>query len=150
MNIEKRLEVRVDRFHRITAGSLIKADVILIGDRPGPAAPEQKNFLHVPFNSLKHCSGWLNKQLEENDIPESRLAWVNAYDKKGNPTDPDIVDFVMGKPVVYALGGNAEKWCKKMGVHYDCVFPHPQYWKRFKSKESYPLIDRLIYVMDIW
>ncbi len=148
--IEKRLDLRADRYWRLTHGRKIKASVVLIGDRPGPAAPEDQNFLHVPFKSLKHCSGWLNKLLEDANVPEGELAWINAYDKNGQPTPRVLFERVVGQPAVFALGGNAEKWCKENDVRLDTTFAHPQYWKRFKSKHTYPLIDQLVYVTHEW
>ena len=43
---------------------------------------------------------------------------------------------------IVCLGKVAEKWAKKNGWEF-VSFPHPQYWKRFKSKEPYPLIEFL-------
>jgi uracil-DNA glycosylase len=48
----------------------------------------------------------------------------------------------MKPSAVLALGGIAQKICKERGINFE-PFYHPQYWKRFKSKYPYALVERL-------
>lgn len=88
--------------------------VLIVGDRPGPSAPKEPGYHHVPFYSTKHCSGWLNKQLEFEGIPEEKLIWLNSADENGNFYDIGIIE-AMQPDVIIAMGGNAQKWLTKHG-----------------------------------
>lgn len=117
-----------------------KKTILIVGDMPGPGAPQTDDFHHTPFYAKNNCSGWLNAQLIVNNILEDKLLWINAADWKGVPTDASKIPFKQFSYVV-ALGGNAEKWAKKNAPAEKIVkFHHPQYQKRFKSKEPYRLI----------
>lgn len=147
----KNLETRRARFeHFVLSGKGPSKEfpaphVVIIGDRPGPAAPKEPDYHHTPFYSVKHCSGWLNELLFEWDIDESKLLWLNAYDKDGKPTADSILvkneppQGVDGFPTIIALGGNAERWLKKNGWTIFIKTTHPQYHKRFRNKERYDL-----------
>lgn len=76
------------------------------------------------------------------DVDESQLIWMNASDMKGNPSDIKIVDRLK-VPHVIALGGKAADWLCGHHHHEFYKMYHPQYWKRFRSKELYPLLDLL-------
>ena len=136
------IRLRVQERIKLFTGPVRGADkrVLLVGDRPAPDAPDDDRFHFVPFGAEHHSSLWLNLLLTRSLIPERELAWVNAYDRHGNPTDPAILKHPW--KAVYALGGNAAKWLKAEGKKHGRV-PHPQAWKRFHSKEPYPLIDFL-------
>lgn len=123
------------RYLSLCSGIKVDTKFILVGDRPGPSAPTAENYHHTPFYSIKHCSGWLNMQLELHAINEDDLIWINAAAANGSPTDPKLIEDVNAK--VVALGGNAVKWLKLHGFSFIETY-HPQYWKRFKSKEQYP------------
>ena len=121
--------------------------VLIVGDKPGPSAPTAPDYHHTPFYSTKHCSGWLNSELLKAGVPEDRLVWINSADKDGIPTDYLIIDKI-DPSIVVCLGGNAEKWVNKIPEHggeYHAYhkFDHPQYHKRFKNKQPYPLIGFL-------
>jgi len=138
-----RLEQRRYFWMLARAGELVARDsVLLVGDRPGPAAPKDPYYHHTPFYSTKHCSGWLNLQLEAEKITENKLVWVNSADEKGNDYDIKLVNNVKPKTII-ALGGNAKRWLIKNGVKKFHEQYHPQYWKRFHNKERYPLLDLL-------
>jgi hypothetical protein len=122
----------------------VKGSILIIGDRPGPSAPQDPNYHHTPFYSTKHCSGWLNAALYVAQIPEERLIWINSADKDGVPLDPTILDKLEADKTI-CLGGNAAKWYEaacEYGYEY-YKFDHPQYHKRFKNSEEYPLIEFL-------
>lgn len=113
--------------------------VFLIGER---TSHPEKNKLHAPFCSIKACSGWLNKQLCEADIDEKQLFWVNALDNDGSHVDLGVLHAYLRPTYVFALGKVAEERLTAYNLSYT-AFAHPQYWKRFKSKQPYPLIDAL-------
>jgi hypothetical protein len=123
---------------RVLAGK----DVLIVADRPGPKAPQTDDFHQTPFYAKIHSGGFLNAQFILNGITEDRLAWVNSATWDGNPTEPDILTAVSWTHIL-ALGGNADKWLRKNGVTKFQRFDHPQFHKRFKSTEPYPLIEFL-------
>lgn len=114
-----------------TAGSWT-ANTVILGQDFG----HQKNtdpLYQWPFASFSQegCSQWLTKQLLMANIEEADLLWVNA--------DQDL-DQIPGLEDrrVFALGEVAHRaW------HKSILVPHPQTWKRFKSKERYPLLEML-------
>ncbi len=136
----RRLILRKRRYLDLCGGNKVVSKFILIGDRPGPSAPTDEDYHHTPFYSLKHCSGWLNLQLELHAISEENLLWLNSVDSKGTESDPNIIKDIDAQ--IIALGGNAVKWLKRHGFEFHETY-HPQYWKRFKSKQEYPLLKVL-------
>lgn len=146
--ILRNMEIRRERFeHFVLNGRQPSAKfpaplVLIIGDRPGPAAPKEPDYHHTPFYSVKHCSGWLNELLWQWRIDETKLLWLNAYDKDGKPTPKELLRKNKPSnddsfPKIIALGGNAEKWLKMNGYGRYIKTDHPQYHKRFKNKEQY-------------
>lgn len=113
--------------------------VMLIGERT--SHPEKCKF-HAPFCSVKASSGWLNKLLCEANIDEKDLFWVNALDNDGTPVDLGTMHAYLKPGVIFALGKVAERQLDSYNLDY-VAFAHPQYWKRFRSKQPYPLIDAL-------
>lgn len=113
--------------------------VMIVGERT--SHPDENKY-HAPFCSTKACSGWLNALLEAEAIPEESLFWINALDNDGTPMDLDRLYAYLQPGVVFALGKVAEKRLTQCGVPY-VAFSHPQYHKRFKHKEPYPLIQAL-------
>ena len=114
---------------------------LLVGDRPGPRWGARS--LNWPFISALNsgCSSWLAEQLEAAGVREEQLYWVNAYDLSGVMSDLSFISRL--KPVVtVALGKNASGAVHAHTKHYVEVH-HPQYWKRFHSKERYHLIKIL-------
>ncbi len=130
--------------------------VILVGDRPGPGALKlPANHHHTPFYSTKNSSLWLNRNLVEAGVDESKLFWINAYDVHGKPAHGSHLSMWKSVSHVFLLGGNAVKWYMKEAQHLVPIFVevehffHPQAWKRFKSKEEYPLIPALKAALDL-
>lgn len=154
--VEANLEIRRKRFEHLVLkkGNFTKEfpqpRVTIVGDRPGPSAPTDPNYHHTPFYSTKHCSGWLNSLLFLEGIDENTLSWVNAYDRNGNATDISIVDDLANtcEPSIIALGANAEKWLVKNGYANYLRVDHPQYHKRFKSKQYYPFIRGILDMLN--
>lgn len=139
-----RVAERKQRYLKFTTGSPDKvADILLVGDRPAPSAPDDPRFHYTPFGALWNSSLWLNLQLELNEIPEARLSWLNATDFYNTPTDHRFLTMMNWRMVV-ALGGKAESWLKKSELNLPVhKVHHPQAWKRFHAREPYPLIALL-------
>lgn len=116
--------------------------VCLIGDRPGPSAPQDPTYHHTPFYSIKHCSGWLNAQLVLSDISESSLVWINSTLVSGEPLRADVLRGWNIQTYI-ALGGAAARWAERSGICTAIKVDHPQFWKRFKGSQNYPLLDIL-------
>ena len=112
--------------------------IAIIGEKPSGPSPLNRSY---PFNDTVGCSGWLNNLLALNKIKEDKLFWVNAINLDGSENDPAMIQELNPKQVI-CLGKVAEKWAKKNEWDY-VSFPHPQFWKRFKSKEPYPFIEYL-------
>lgn len=111
--------------------------IVIVGDRLGPTNPTYADG--TPFCGSKASSVWLNNQLT---IPEEDLRWINAYLPDGAETCVEELKKLLPAKTVIALGGNASKWLSKYGVEHVKTY-HPQYWKRFRNKERYPLLDIL-------
>jgi len=118
--------------------------VLIVSGRPGggQTAPSEAN--RTPFSGLHRggCSIWLADRLEAAGVPEDALYWANAADAAGRETDPSFVGALSPRKVI-ALGENAAAWCLRAGVTAAEV-PHPQYWRRFRRHEPYPLIEELL------
>lgn len=139
----KRLELAEKTAAPIGVGSFLQGNILLIGEQASDptTAPEQQ-----PFCSDKGCSGWLNRQLQSEEIPEEKLFWVNALNNNGTVIDIKTLVDQLNPSSVVALGTVAKKACDSQGV--DCIASyHPQYWKRFKSKFRYPLLDLLHFLL---
>jgi thymidylate kinase len=114
--------------------------ILMVGDKP---ARETSGY-GLPFVAFRRdgCSAWLADRLEEWEIPESRLYWVNARSAVDVPLPNDFVRELSPKAVV-ALGRQAERWVRRCGVTDYHVVDHPQYWKRFHHHRVYPLANVL-------
>lgn len=114
--------------------------VLLVGERPN--LRRGQTYLG-PFCAWSNvgCSSWLSHRLEAARIPERDLYWINAYDRRGHAADPRFLNHLQPRLVV-ALGSVAARWCRRHDVRHVSV-PHPQYWKRFRSRQPYPLLEAL-------
>jgi hypothetical protein len=118
--------------------------VMLVGERPSRVIhTDDDDGLPEPFCSTLGCSGWLNKQLIENEIDESSFFWVNVVSNDLITMEPlqKIVDTIKPK-IVIALGNFASKKLAELHIDHIKVF-HPQFAKRFRSNEEYQLIKIL-------
>lgn len=128
------------------AGAFRPGVTLLVGERPGVAHSGQLKH-RLPFVSFDGggCAGWLAEQLEAASVKEADLYWINAYDALDVPTDAMFVRALKPKRII-ALGREAMEWChhnhREFSAPYQHV-PHPQYWKRFRSRTRYPLLDVL-------
>lgn len=122
-----------------TAGNF-HADVLLIG-QDFAEVQDDEPMLQWPFGSLSGsgCSLWLADKLSEAGIGESKLCWGNS-----DTVPMHLVESRFKHVVV--LGGVAFNTLKTLGLTRTegvVVVPHPQYHKRFRTKEYYPLLDHL-------
>lgn len=129
-----------------------KGRVLIVGDRPGPSAPVDPGFHHTPFYSTKHCSGWLNSLQVQEGTPEDQTVWINSTDHRGLPLHAGIVDALEARAIIL-LGGHARRWFETTNEWQDWRFvedvPHPQYWKRFRNKDPYPLFTVINELLEI-
>jgi hypothetical protein len=134
--LTERIEFRKHRFLELMKGIAVPS-ILIVGDKPAPDAPDDDMFHFTPFGAMRHSSLWLNRQLHEADIPEEWLTFVNAADRHGTPTSRKILEHKWRN--IIALGGNARRWILPAQVPHAMV-NHPQSWKRFHTREEYPLI----------
>lgn len=153
-NIRFALQVRKHRYTQAMRRGYSPTKVVLLGDTPGPGRPSTLGYHHTPFYSTKNSSLWLNKLLVEHRVNEQNLLWFNTTLADGTALDPihlSDVSKLCKKPAVICLGGAAERWLKdtaKWDGQYIKVH-HPQAWKRFHSKDPYPLLGHLQHILDL-
>lgn len=135
----KRIQLARDTNAPYGAGSFTRGNILIIGEQASDptTAPEQ-----LPFCDDVGCSGWLNSLLEAESIPEESLFWVNAKNNDGTLIKlKELVDVLLPS-MIFALGKTATNLCIAEGENFKS-FQHPQYHKRFKSKQPYDLISQL-------
>ena len=127
-------------------GSFILGNILIVGEQAASpsTSPEQE-----PFCTSRGCSGWLNAKLELAGIPEDLLFWVNALNNDGTTLDLTFYVDQLQPMLVFALGRVAKNSCINQRINHES-FPHPQYWRRFRTKEPYPLIVRLEELVKIY
>lgn len=147
------LLVRKKRYLAAMDGAQVSPKVILLGDTPGPGRPQDPSYHHTPFYSTKNSSLWINRLLWESGVQDSDLLWFNTTLASGLPLDGRLVSKQLGAdPEIICLGGNAEKWFTQRFTYRPDSYAkvhHPQAWKRFHSKERYPLLDVLASALDL-
>lgn len=118
-----------------TSGNL-RAPILLVGDKFGEHKDVDMMY-QSPFASLSNlgCSTWLSNQLQEAGISEQSLLWINA----DQLTDGWLAQ-VNIPPKIITLGDTAESTVLGLGLSSRST-THPQYWKRFRYGDHYPLID---------
>lgn len=115
-----------------TAGNL-KAPVVLVGEKVNGTG-----VFGLPFVSFAEtgCSRWFTQQLDDAEIGEDRLLWVNA--------DQDLdrlKDLVRPSAAWVALGQEARRRCLRLDVAELYTVDHPSYRKRFRYRETWDAID---------
>lgn len=129
-----------------SAGNL-KAKYVLVGESFGPVKDSDPLY-QWPFASFScsGCSRWLAAQLEAAGVDEDRLLWVNA-DQPLEDLKYWLVERSRDTKLI-PLGGSAFARVSDFVHNIDRgvqvkLMHHPQWWKRFKSNERYPLVDLL-------
>jgi hypothetical protein len=136
-----RLLFRKARWLDLSKRGVMVPSILLVGDRPANDAPNDPEYHYTPFSALHHSSLWVNLQLHNAGIPEEWLTWINSADNWGNPMRYDVLQHPWQQIIL--LGGNAKKWIDRAQpeVLVQAGTLHPQAWKRFHSKDRYPLLD---------
>ena len=126
--------------HGPGGGMWAEGVTLLVGERANYKGP---HFFLVPFASMTRagCSAWLTEQLIMHGVMERQLYWINAQRIDGTWTDHQFIQSLKPSKII-ALGGIAERWCLANHIEHQSV-THPQFHRRFKSKEPYPLMDLL-------
>lgn len=115
--------------------------ILLIGEQGNKNGRLPFEKLRLPFVHRRGCSGWLATQMNEADIDERGLYWINALQEDDQHTDPSFLDQLKPRLVI-ALGGIARIWCQVHKIAHKHV-AHPQHHKRFHHNDPYPLIELL-------
>jgi len=110
------------------------AKIVIVGESFADQKDEDP-FYQWPFASFSNqgCSQWLTTQLDLAGVNEKDLLWVNADQLSSSMLNDR-------RQQIFALGKVAEKTLFEFGLGFKTC-EHPQSWKRFNSKEAYPLID---------
>lgn len=122
-----------------SAGNL-SANYVLVGEAFADLK-DQDPFYQWPFGSFSQegCSQWLTHGLIEKLIPEDDLLWVNA-----DQEDTALKDLINSheRLCVVALGSVAYEKLRDLKIACEVV-PHPQWHKRFNSRNRYQLFNLL-------
>lgn len=105
---------------------------------------EQSNTdLDLPFFSLTHSSGYLNRALEQAGFDESDLVLTNSIKKNGKARSlKQVMQSMPNFKIAIALGRWAEKACRLYDV--PCVqIHHPSCHRRFHYKKQDAYVERL-------
>jgi len=92
-----------------------------------------------PFGSLSGagCSRWLARELDQAEISERSLCWVNA------DAGPDVLGtLVKGRKAIFALGAEAYKALESIQASHEKI-DHPQFHRRFHGRDPYRFVERL-------
>jgi len=138
--VQRRIDLTEETHAPFGAGAFITGNVMIVGEQDSDPTASVKQR---PFCTTKGCTGWLNKQLDDENIPEEKLFWVNALNNDNTAANLKYVVETMKPIAIVALGGIAQNELQKQEIYNFKPFYHPQYWKRFKSKLPYALIATL-------
>jgi hypothetical protein len=108
---------------------------LLIGEQINGNA---NSYTPWPFIGRGGSSTWVTQQLENAEIPEHRLYWINARNADDKFVNPAFLERLQPNKII-ALGEQATIWCRKVAkVPYKSI-PHPSFWLRFQRSQLYPL-----------
>jgi thymidylate kinase len=111
------------------------ARYLFVGEQPN-------NERDIAFHADYHAAGFLNSCLWDAGYTEPELAFTNALDVKGRTRDLYTMWNDDRSRVVIALGEVADKALTQQGVpHLGAA--HPQYVKRFQSKQRKNYVEFL-------
>jgi uracil-DNA glycosylase len=127
-------ETQFDKASMVGIGQFTKGNILIVGESPGP----NNQDTNTPF--VGSGSGlWLLKKLEEESIDETKLFWVNAIGADCDILNKDFVKTLQPSKII-ALGTIAKQWAREFETEIEVInILHPQYWRRFRSSEEYPL-----------
>ncbi len=114
---------------------------LFVGERPGRGGPR----VDLPFLTTRDCSGWLFDAIREAGYPEDEVAFVNAINARAedNNLGAIIAGLESRGPLTrVSLGVIAHAALTHLGGSHHPL-AHPQYAKRFKSKERANYVSSL-------
>ena len=123
-------------------GDFREGGVLILGERPNPRPAGQFVELGLPFIARTGCSPWLANVMDEENIAEQGLYWINVMNRLGKFVNPTTWIDVLKPKYVIALGSTAHAWAESNGLNAE-NFEHPAHWKRFHFYKAYPLVTRL-------
>ncbi len=130
------------------AGAWRFGNILIVGDRPGPSKQPYHIDINAPFVSMSGvgCSEWLADHLNEHNISEQHLYWINCRDQEGEFVSSEFESRLEPTSVI-ALGRHAEQWCNDNDIQ-SIYIEHPQAHMRFMSHKPYILGDTLRRLID--
>lgn len=135
---EKLVDVEVYENKGPGIGNFKPGNILIVGDTANNPIIDN---IDLPFVHWDGCSPWLAMQLDYAGIPETELYWVNGFRLDGGIQSKDFLDDLKPRLIV-ALGEEAARWCEIADLKHIRV-EHPQYWKRFRTADPYPLVNLL-------
>jgi hypothetical protein len=111
---------------------------LLVGD----TANQER--LDLPFFTLDGSSEFLNSCIKDAGYQEHEIALANAYTLMRQRRDLKKVMEFLGYPAIIALGGRAAEAIKQQHLPIYRQLYHPQYWRRFHTKQRQDYINALI------
>lgn len=127
------------------SGRFYDADVLLVGEKCS-----REFQCEVPFTGTNASGPWLTEKLMAHDIYEDQLAWINVKLEDGRDNMDMVLQYIKDyhPQHVIALGSVAHVALER--AHINSIhFDHPQYHKRFRNKDIYPLITYLKKILDV-
>lgn len=120
--------------HPLQSAGNLEAKILLVGEKFADHK-NQDPLYQAPFVSFSGdgCSRWFTQLLEDAEIGEDQLCWINS---------DQLTAEVRFEHRVVALGDVASSKLTELNIR-NMSFTHPQAWKRFHPREPYPLIDYL-------
>ena len=121
------------------------APIMIVGDCFGEIKTNDSLY-QWPFASFTDvgCSRWLAKLLQHAEIKEEWLFWINT-DQITTGRGREFRELAANRHVI-ALGDVADARLTELGIDHYKV-PHPQFYKRFKGSEPYPLPELIREIM---
>ena len=125
------------------AGFTEMAKILMVGERAGNK--DQRGKIRYPFCSRDDqlsSALWLNRALDNLNISEHELCWVNAFDESWTETSTELLELLDEKNYkwekIVALGQTAATHLSRCGLKEDKDFvkiPHPQWARRFRYRD---------------
>lgn len=123
-----------ERTNKMVAGTGDSPAILFVGDQ---SKPKTRRDIW-PFFEYGNSSLWFTEKLEEFDIPEHKLAWVNAHNARGE-VDPLLHATIrnINPQRIVTLGDNAHRAVRDLGYQTRVYqLRHPQYYRRFNRETS--------------
>lgn len=114
-------------------GTIEKPEIILVGD----SLNKNVTWMGLPFDAGS-CSEYLDYCLRSSGIREEEIYIVNSI----TVTLGELNYLDAAEAKVVALGAKASIKLNSLNIPHVAI-PHPQYWKRFHSREQHTYIKML-------